>query len=123
MKTFVPFIEVNENEGEIWTIWLQVNGNEDELKLLAVEVGKYENPYRLDLDHSLDEKAVDTLTAISFGTNYLQAHQKCIGKLKFSETLREAEEGKDFAREEEYDATIHELFYKGGIKNMFSMND
>ena len=34
MKTFVRLYETNDHEGESWNWWLQLDGNEDELRKL-----------------------------------------------------------------------------------------
>lgn len=57
---FVPFVEKNDWEGETWTFWLQLDGNEDELVRLYELVSDNET-YELDLCDIESEEAVDRM--------------------------------------------------------------
>jgi hypothetical protein len=44
---FTPLIEVNEHEGETWTWWIQIDGNQDILNEIAerIEAGRRDSDY------------------------------------------------------------------------------
>lgn len=85
---FVKFTENNEWEGEIFTTWLQVNGNEaqlDKLHELLINADPDEDddfPYSLYLSDSelLSEEYVDVLVEHA-------EHMKVVGTLVCPESL------------------------------------
>lgn len=105
--TFVRFHEYNDNEGESWDWWLQLDGNEDQLTkldaLLAETLADDDDPwYRLHLDNREPESVVDKLVHYAdFG--YFAAHTKVTGRFVCPESLGE-------------DA---DLLYKGRIRGLF----
>lgn len=111
-NTFVPFVEHNEHEGESWTFWLQVQGNEEGLERLEVLLDD-EELYEIDLDTELSEAQVDTLVEHG-GGGYMAYHHKVTGVLVLPESL----DSDDVPRSVVMEA-LDEHLYKGGIKGMF----
>jgi hypothetical protein len=105
---FVEFEEVNDWEGETWTFWLQLTGNEDELTKLddllsqAEREIEYELPFTLYLENCENESVVDKLVQHS-EEGYYDSHNMVLGKFTCPESLGEAAD---------------EL-YKGGIRDYF----
>jgi len=98
---FVRFDETNDNEGETWTFWLQVNGNEDQLdKLWNLLIDANKNPddedekyeeFAYDLsdrnEETLPEHDVDVLVKHAAGEGYMAAHHKVVGKFMCPDSL------------------------------------
>lgn len=110
MTSFTLFRESNDHEGESWTFWLQRDGNEDALSFLAGELEaaekqfKWDFPYKLELDATLDEHDVDVLCEYG-GQGYMDYHNKIVGKLVIPEDFTAA--GDD------------DFLYKGGVSHLF----
>lgn len=91
---FVRFDETSEHEGETWTFWLQVNGNEDQLDklqgILASEADEDED-FAYDLsshsEETLPEEHVDVLVKHAAGDGYRDAHTKVVGRLVCPDSL------------------------------------
>ncbi|GAA3878449.1 hypothetical protein GCM10022243_48940 [Saccharothrix violaceirubra] len=111
MTVFRRYVEENDWEGETWTFWLQVDGNEaglDRLASLLADLdpsSQYdtedseESPYTL-ADEVEPEHVVDKLVEYS-DTGYMASHTKVPGRLVLPE------------------ATVAETLHKGGIKDLF----
>lgn len=86
-RRFVKFTERNENEGETWVFWLQLDGNDAELvklwDLLADLEDEDEDEPEFELDdwaeETLPEEHVDVLVKHAGGTTYMAAHTKVVG--------------------------------------------
>lgn len=105
-KTFVPLVEHNDWEGETWTFWLQVEGNEDELVKLYQWISGYEleETFELDVNDRESEDVVDRMVErATVGYNY--SDNKIVGKLNLPEVKSEEE--------------LRDLLYKGGIEDYF----
>lgn len=109
MRMFVPFTEQNEWEGETWTFWLLLTGNESELKrlfiLLAEERFEYEPEFSLDLNDVVSEEQVDRICARA-GTGYFMSDNKISGKFICPDIEASNED-------------LSRLFYKGRIRDHF----
>jgi hypothetical protein len=109
--TYVPFVERNDNEGETWTAWIQLDGNEAELGRLAAYLtrinGDSEDPeYTLDLAEGYTERDVDVL--IKHGADgYMAQHRRLVGRLVLGEHLDDSDG----------EVLPGDLFYKGGIND------
>lgn len=99
-RCFVKFVENNQWEGETWTHWLQVNGNEDELTKLSNLLAELEleadedaedPPYELAdfKQQTLSEEYVDVLVEHAGGDGYAAAHTKVVGKFVCPDSLGE----------------------------------
>lgn len=92
---FVQFTEYNDNEGETWHLWLQVDGNTDELAKLRALLDEANENAAFDLDYTLTgnvepESNVDLL--VKYGNEpgrYSPAHQKVVGQFACPDTLGE----------------------------------
>jgi hypothetical protein len=114
---FVKFVENNDHEGEKWTFWLQVHGNESALDKLADVIRQYEeandagpgwSEYRLHEGTVIPERDVDVLVKHG-GGGYMNNHNKVTGTLQVpDDLLGDGEYGKNLDR-----------LYKGGIENLF----
>lgn len=114
-RKFVRFVEVNENEGQLWNFWLQIddNGHElDALQELLLEATFDENgdpladdglPFALEDDYE-DESIVDALVHYADESGYMPTHQKITGKFTCPTNLGEN----------------LEKLVKGGIKKFFT---
>jgi hypothetical protein len=104
---FMRFTEENENEGETWNFWLQVDGNEaelDKLRRLLAEVAEtveWDLPYKVTGEIE-PETTVDILVKYA-DRGYLPSHQKVVGKFTCPDTL-----------DDEADA-----LYKGRLREWF----
>lgn len=115
---FVRFNETNEHEGETWTFWLQVNGNEGQLdKLWNLLIDANKNPddddepyeeFAYDLsdraEETLSEYDVDILVKHAAGNGYMPAHNKVTGKLTCPDSLGDGADD----------------LYKGKIRKLFA---
>jgi hypothetical protein len=108
MTDFVRFEEYNDHEGEHWSWWLQVDGNEAELLKFEALLDALKDAVEFDLDYTLypeevePEAVVDKLVEYA-DRNYYPAHNKVTGVLQCPNNLGE-------------DAYY---LYKGGITNYF----
>lgn len=106
-KTFVPLVEHNDHEGETWTQWLQVEGNEDQLEYLYTalfRLDEAEDSYQLDLDDRESEEVVDRMVARA-RCGYTWSDSKVTGRLSLPNitTLEE----------------LNDVLYKGNIEDYF----
>lgn len=104
--TFVPLVEHNDHEGETWTQWLQVEGNEHELEYLFTQLFKYElgETFELDLNDRESEEVVDRMVARAT-CGYAWSDSMVVGRLNLPD----------------YTSAEHILddLYKGGIDRHF----
>ncbi len=114
---FVRFDETNEHEGETWTFWLQVDGNEDQLdKLWNLLIEANKNPddddeeyeeFAYDLSDRAEETVfehdVDVLVKRAAGNGYMAAHHKVVGKFTCPDSLGDGADD----------------LYKGKIRKLF----
>lgn len=113
---FIQFIEHNDNEGESWCFWLQVNGNKEQLEKLKAAIWnyQYDEDYTdlydfcyVDIDDEknyLTEHDIDFLNKHDISGGYFPMHNICIGKLVLPEDIKLDED---------------DIFYKGGIQKFF----
>lgn len=82
-KKFTQMIEHNEHEGESWSFWLQLDGNEvviDELMTLIENEG-LEDEYEFT-GKTIYEFDVDTMVNHgNFGYGYMNQHHKIAGTI------------------------------------------
>ena len=111
---FVKFTENNDNEGESWNFWLQLDENQNELNRLQMLVSRFD-PNRESYEINMlpvDESEVDVLVKHT-GQGYMDYENKVIGYL----TLPEVDENLD--EDSGYDWLLNN-FYKGDIENCFT---
>lgn len=119
-KQFVKFREYNDNEGESWNFWLQLDDNEAELEKLdkvlnVAEMGGEVN-FSLDLKNPIPESEVDILVKHTEG-GYMDDHNKVTGKF----TMPEIETEEDWEEiPDELFEQIDDTFYKGNIERHFN---
>lgn len=118
---FVKLTENNDNEGESWNFWLQLDQNGAQLSRLAKIIdlandAGFDEAYELDMT-SVDESEVDILIKHT-DSGYMDYENKVIGKLelpKFDNSL--------FVYEDEVDDAVFEWLndnlYKGDIVRWF----
>ncbi len=118
---FVKFTEHNDNEGESWNFWLQLDGNEDALARLKSIVdlqndAGYDEEYTLDMT-SVPENEVDILVKHS-DSGYMNYENKSVGKLTVP-----AFDDKLFEYQDEIDQAVFDWtgdnLYKGRVMEMF----
>lgn len=82
-KTFTQMIEHNEHEGESWSFWLQVDGNQDALNELwdLIESEGEEDTYEFTDDTVYEWELQTLLSHGNFGHGYMNQHHKIEGKL------------------------------------------
>lgn len=105
--TFVPLVENNEHEGETWSQWLQVEGNEVELEYLYTvlfELDEFDLPYTLDLNDRESEEVVDRMVARA-DCGYGLSDSKLTGNLVMPE-IKTIEQ-------------LDDVLYKGQIEKHF----
>lgn len=79
MRYFVELVEVNDWEGETWSWWLQLDGNEDALRELGVLLSDEEGEEEYQLsDEAVSETDVDLLVRHS-KLGYYPSHTKVTG--------------------------------------------
>lgn len=113
-RLFIKFTEENEHEGETWNLWLQVDGNEDELAKLAGKLAQltgdgerdFTKPYTLVSDY-LHESGVDLLVRHADDLGYMPTHVKVTGTFTCPDDLGE------------YGDRLH----KGGVKKFFTTKE
>ena len=111
---FVKFTENNDNEGESWNFWLQLDENQNELNRLQMFVSRFD-PNRESFELNMlpvDESEVDVLVK-HIGQGYMDNENKVTGYF----TLPEVEESYD--EDTGYDWLMNN-FYKGAIDEHFT---
>lgn len=108
MTTYRRFIEQNESEGATWDWWLQLDGNETPMEILAsyLETAREADnfyPYEMTED-LLPEHDVDILVKHA-QEDYFPLSNKVDGTLKLPKVI-----------DDEFDARL----YKGGIRDFFT---
>lgn len=112
MKTFIRFEETNEHEGETWSWWLQVDGNDKEIAKLTILLDQVEQDLGYELDYSVyledeePEDVVDKLVEYA-DEGYGLSHNKVTGKFTCPDDLGE----------------YADKLYKGGINDFFRKDD
>lgn len=118
---FVKLTENNDHEGESWNFWLQLDGNEDQMKRLKSIVdlenaAGFDPAYELDMT-PVDETEVDILVKHSDG-GYMDYENKVTGTM----TVPEFDDGL-FNYESEIDEAVFDWtgdnLYKGRVEEMF----
>lgn len=115
MRTFAKFTENNDHEGENWTFWLQVEGNQEQFEKLQAAISRVEEAqdseleYQITPDVVLNEHDVDVLVEHG-GEGYMNNHTKVPGTLVVPD---------DLVQNSEYGLHVDAL-YKGGITKLFS---
>lgn len=86
-KTFTQIIEHNEPEGESWSYWLQVEGNQEALNALfdAIEREGLEDEYEITEQTIYEWELEPVIRYGNFGYGYMQQHHKFSGKLTLPE--------------------------------------
>lgn len=112
---FVKFKEYNDNEGETWYFFLQVEGNGERLvelqDLIETLCPPDEDPwFTLDTDQWYPESEVDILVKHSPG-GYMDTFQKITGKLQPIDREK-------LVSDYEGELTLDGL-YKGGVRYLF----
>lgn len=113
---FVKFTEHNDHEGESWNFWLQLDGNEAQLKELQAWLGTFDNDgeqYEIDMT-PVDEFEVDVLVKYS-EEGYMDEQNKVVGtfkcpEVKYKDQEPDLVEGWDW---------LNDNFYKGDIARHF----
>lgn len=114
MTRYVKFLEENDWEGEEWTLWLQLDGNEAALYDLDLalrnptpndNVQDDESPssYGLYLDVQLNEHEVDVLVEHG-GSGYMALHTRVDGVLRVPTDLA---------------SDLDSYLYKGAVRRLF----
>lgn len=109
---FVKFTEHNDNEGEDWNFWLQLDGNEADLETLKEFVEQFDEnyeSYELDLT-PVPESEVDILVKHS-GSGYMNYENKVTGVLNLPDIDLDAVAIDD---DKGYE-WLQDNFYKGDI--------
>lgn len=112
-KQFVKFREYNDNEGESWNFWLQLDGNEAELEKMSANLEKFDSEgwYDLNLKDPIPESEVDILVKHS-DSGYMMNENKITGTFTSPEiNATDDDEGWEW---------ITDNFYKGDIARHFS---
>ena len=112
-KYFVPLLEHNDNECEVWRFWIPVEGNQKALQMLQEKLEELDlkNEYELqwnngNSEHFATEAEVDALVKFS-RSGYMAYEHKCDGILnekKIAKYVVDIDVGDDD-------------LYKGGIGN------
>jgi hypothetical protein len=101
-KTFTQMVEYNEHEGECWSFWLQVDGNQDALnELWGLIEAEEEYTYQFTDDVVYEWELQTLLDHGNFGYGYMNQHNKVAGKLTLPNGFQ-----------------VNDI-YKGQIKNFF----
>lgn len=109
---FVKFTENNDNEGESWNFWLQLDDNYPQLKELGAWLGTFDEDgeaFELDLT-PVPEEEVDAM--VKHGrSGYMAYENKVTGKFTCPQpTEEEQEDGYNW---------LLDNFYKGDIERYF----
>ncbi|MFI6304317.1 hypothetical protein ACIBCH_20800 [Amycolatopsis thailandensis] len=102
---FIALTETNDNEGETWRFWLQLDGNEDQLEHLraAIAGADEEETYDLDsVDDAVPESEVDVLVKHTL-SGYMAYDHKVTGLLEIVDGWTDIDE-----------------LYKGGVRGLFT---
>lgn len=102
-RLFTQLIEHNQHEGQSWSFWLQVDGNEDALHELEAHIinEDLEEEYEFT-GVTIYEWELDTLVNYgNFGYDYMNQHHKVAGKLKLPNGFQAND------------------IYKGGIRDFY----
>jgi len=102
-KTYVKFTEENDHEGETWTFWLPVEGNEHALAAFAewlADQGPRVEDYNLELEARESEERVAALVEHG-GSGYMAYHTKVSGLMSSP-------------------PDNPDRLYKGGIRGLFA---
>lgn len=113
---FVKFTEHNENEGEDWNFWLQLDGNEADIETLQEFLNQFDENgdyYELDLT-PVPESEVDILVKHT-GQGYMDYENKVTGTLTLPDIDLEAVATDD---DKGYE-WLNDNFYKGDIARSF----
>ena len=113
---FVKFTEHNENEGEDWNFWLQLDGNEADLETLKEFLNQFDENgdyYELDMT-PVPESEVDILVKHS-DQGYMNYENKVTGVLILPEIDLDKVAVDDDAGYE----WLSDNFYKGSIARSF----
>lgn len=109
---FVKFTEINDNEGEEWNFWLQLDGNEAQLKELQAWLGTFDDDgesYNLDMS-PVPEVEVDILVKHT-GGGYMYYENKVTGTFTCPvPDTKEEDRGWEW---------LNDNFYKGDIQRHF----
>lgn len=102
---FMRYTETNDHEGETWTFWLQVDGNEEPLRWLAdfltvINAETLDPEYELFVDDVVPEEHVDVLVKWG-GQEYMPLHNKVIGPMSIPNR---------FAPDDLYKGRVESLF-------------
>ena len=109
MKKYIKFTENNDWEGESWNFYLELDGNEKEIKKLQELLTDYEiNDFALR--NEFDESDVDILVKHT-DSSYLHYENKIEGKFNIEKLEEEIKKNKDNA------------LYKGKICVYFKKNE
>ncbi|MFE7797030.1 hypothetical protein [Nocardia sp. NPDC057440] len=107
---FRQLTEINENEGETWHYWLQVNGNEvalghleDFLEETANEMDQHHPEFAFE-GRIMSEQEVDVLIKHA-DHGYMPTHQKFTGKIVLPDDLEIL--------------GPFDLLYKGAVEDLF----
>jgi hypothetical protein len=104
---FVRLREDNENEGENYDYWLQVDGNEEALEELneVLDDEFFDGEFTLRMEVKRPEYEVDLLVEEAFD-GYMESCQKFTGRLEWPSDQMSLEDWQD-------------AIYKGSIKDFF----
>lgn len=109
---FVKFTENNDNEGESWNFWLQLDGNEAQLKELQSWLGTFDDngeSYELDMT-PVDESEVDILVKHT-DSGYMNYQNKVTGVFTCPQPqTKDEDDGWEW---------LNDQFYKGDIARHF----
>jgi hypothetical protein len=113
MNNYVEFLEINDWEGESWSFFIPLEGNEHQLDLLETYLVDQEN-VKFDFPYSLGgipipEFEVDILVKHS-DVGYMPRYNKLSGKLDANSLLEQLEQF-------ELGDMMKFPLYKGGIKS------
>lgn len=103
---YVRFTENNDWEGEEWSFYIPVEGNEDAIKFLDEKFCG--DTYTITKER-LTEKEVDTLERFG-GEGYMKNHNKLVGILDYKKLEKVVDTDKELGGESD-------PLYKGGIKD------
>lgn len=104
---FVPFVEKNDWEGEEWTFWLQIEGNEEELGKLE-DILEGSETYSIDLSDEVEDVEVERICRRA-KNGYFMSDQLVMGK--FTCPVNEHNQ-----TEIEF---LDDMFYKGRTERHF----
>lgn len=113
---FVKFTEHNDNEGEDWNFWLQLDGNEADLETLQeflIQFDDNEESYELNMT-PVPESEVDILVKHS-GQGYMNYENKVSGVM----TLPEIDLERVATDDDAGWGWLNDNFYKGDITRCF----